>query len=58
MDIVLLIGYDIPAMQEIKVWLSSQFSMNDLGESFLHPRDEDLLDRSKEAYGSVPVYVH
>ena len=36
MDDILLIGNDIPAMQGIKVWLSSQFSMKDLGEWCRH----------------------
>ena len=30
---VLLIGNDIPAKQGIKVWLSSQFSINNLGKA-------------------------
>ena len=33
MDDILFIGNDIPAMQGIKVWLSSQFSMNNLGKA-------------------------
>ena len=32
-DDILLIGNDFAAMQGIKVWLSSQFSMKDLGEA-------------------------
>ena len=32
-DDILLIENDIPALQGIKVWLSSQFSMKDLGEA-------------------------
>ena len=32
-DDILLIGNDIPTLQGIKVWLSSQFSMKNLGEA-------------------------
>ena len=32
-DDILLIENDIPTLQGIKVWLSSQFSMKDLGEA-------------------------
>ena len=38
-DDILLIENNIPALQKIKVWLSSQFSMKDLGEaSYVAPR--------------------
>ena len=33
MDDILLIKNDIPTLQGIKVWLSSQFSMKNLGEA-------------------------
>ena len=44
---ILLIENDILALQKIKVWLSSQFSIKDLGEAsyilgILHPKNEDL----------------
>ena len=32
-DDILLIGNDIPTLQGIKVWLSSQFFMKDLGKA-------------------------
>ena len=32
-DDILLIENDIPALQSVKLWLSSQFSMKDLGEA-------------------------
>ena len=32
-DDILLIGNDVGAMSSIKVWLSSHFAMNDLGEA-------------------------
>ena len=32
-DDILLIGNDVPALQDIKILLSSQFSMKDLGEA-------------------------
>ena len=32
-DHILLIGNDVGAMSSVKVWLSSQFDMKDLGEA-------------------------
>ena len=32
-DDILLIKNDIPALQSVKLWLSSQFSMKNLGEA-------------------------
>ena len=32
-DDILLIGNDIPMLQSVKVWLSNQFSMKELGEA-------------------------
>ncbi|WCJ31679.1 Retrovirus-related Pol polyprotein from transposon TNT 1-94 [Euphorbia peplus] len=32
-DDILLMGNDVPALQQVKVWLSSVFSMKDLGEA-------------------------
>ena len=32
-DDILLIGNDVRVMSSVKVWLSSQFDMNDLGET-------------------------
>ena len=56
-DDILLIENDIIALQGIKVWLSSQFSMKDLGEtSFIlgmkiyRDRSERLLGLSQSTY--------
>ena len=46
-DDILLIKNDVPALQEIKVWLSSQFSMKDLGEAFYIFGMKIYRDRSK-----------
>ena len=32
-DDILLIGNDVGVMSSVKIWLSSQFDMNDLGEA-------------------------
>ena len=41
-DNILLIGNDIPTLQNVKSWLGKCFSMKDLGEAALHPRDKYL----------------
>ena len=46
-DEILLIENDIPALQGIKVWLSSQFSMKDLGEASYILGMKIYRDRSK-----------
>ena len=46
-DDILLIGNDVGVMSSVKVWLSSQFDMNDLGEAKLYSRDQVLV-RSQE----------
>ena len=57
MDDILLIKNDIPASQEIKVWLSSQFSMKDLektsyifGMKIYKNRSKRLLGLSQSTY--------
>ena len=50
-DDILLIGNDIPVMQGIKVWLSSQFSMKDLGEASYILGLKIYRDRSKKLLG-------
>ena len=56
-DDIFLIGNDIPALQGIKIWLSSQFSMKDLGEAsyilgmrIYRDRSKRLLDLSQSMY--------
>ena len=57
-DDILLIENDIPALQGIKVWLSSQFSMKDLGESSYILGMKIYRDRSKRMLGlSQSMYI-
>ena len=51
MDDILLIGNDIPTLQGIKIWLSSQFSMKDLGEASYILEIKVYRDRSKRMLG-------
>ena len=50
-DDILLIENDISALQEIKVWLLSQFSMKDLGEASYILKMKIYRDRSKKLLG-------
>ena len=50
-DDILLIGNDIPTLQKIKVWLSSQFSMKNLGEASYILGMKIYMDRSKRKFG-------
>ena len=50
-DDILLIENDIPVLQGIKVWLSSQFSMKDLGEASYILGMKIYRDRSKRILG-------
>ena len=57
-DDILLIGNDILALQEIKIWLSSQFSMKDLGEASYILGMMIYRDRSKRLLGlSQSTYI-
>ena len=57
-DDILLIGNDIPALQGIKVWLLSQFSMKDLGEASYILGMKIYRDRSKKLLGlSQSMYI-
>ena len=47
-DDILLIGNDVLALQRIKIWLSSQFSMKDLGEASYILGMRIYRDRSKK----------
>ncbi|KAK8597175.1 hypothetical protein V6N12_065651 [Hibiscus sabdariffa] len=56
-DDILIIGNDIPTIQSIKTWLSSCFSMKDLGETtyilrvkIYRDRSRRLLDLSQSTY--------
>ena len=51
MDDILLIGNDIPALQEKKVWLSSQFFMKDLDEASYILEMKIYRNRSKRMLG-------
>ena len=50
-DDILLIGNDIPMLQSVKVWLSKQFSMKDLGEASYILGIKIYRDRSKRMLG-------
>ena len=50
-DDILVIGNDIPVMQSIKVWLSQQFSMKDLGEASYILGIKIYRDRSRRMIG-------
>ena len=57
-DDILLIRNDILALQEIKVWLWSQFSVKDLGEVFYILGMKIYRDRSKRMLGlSQSTYI-
>ena len=57
-DDILLIGNDIPALQGVKVWLSNQFSMKDLGEASFILGMKIYRDRSKRMLGlSQSTYI-
>ena len=57
-DDILLIGNDVPALQGIKIWLSSQFSMKDLGEASYILGMRIYRDRSKKLLGlSQSTYI-
>ena len=50
-DDILLIGNDIPMLQSVKVWLSNQFFMKDLGEASYILGIKIYRDRSKRMLG-------
>ena len=57
-DDILLIGNDVAVLQGIKVWLSSQFSMKDLGEASFILGMKIYRDRSKRLLGlSQSTYI-
>ena len=57
-DDILLIGNDIPALQNFKSWLSSCFSMKDLGEVAYILGIKINGDRSKRMIGlSQSTYI-
>ena len=59
MDDILLIENDIPALQGIKVWLLSQFSIKNLGEASFIFGMKIYRDRSKKLLGlSQSTYIN
>ena len=57
-DDIFLVGNDIAALQGIKVWLSSQFFMKDLGEASFILGMKIYRDRSKRLLGlSQSTYI-
>ena len=58
MDDILIIENDVPALQRIKIWPSSQFSMKDLGEASYILGMRIYRDRSKRLLGlSQSTYI-
>ena len=56
-DDILLIGNDIPILQNVKSWLGNYFSMKDLGEAayilgikIYRDRTKRLIDLSQSTY--------
>ena len=57
-DDILLISNDVATLQEIKVWLSSQFTMKDLGEASYILGMKIYRDRSRRLLGlSQSTYI-
>ena len=57
-DDILLMKNDIPALQSVKLWLFSQFSMKDLGEVSFILKMKIYRDRSKRLLGlSQSIYI-
>ncbi|KAK8562295.1 hypothetical protein V6N12_010379 [Hibiscus sabdariffa] len=57
-DDILIIGNDIPTLQSVKAWLSSCFSMKDLGEAAYILGVKIYRDRSKRLLGlSQSTYI-
>ena len=50
-DDILLIRNDIPILTSIKIWLSKEFAMNDLGEASYILDIQVYRDRSKKMIG-------
>ena len=50
-DDILLIGHDIPALQNVKSWLGSFFSTKDLGKAVYILGIKIYRDRSKRMIG-------
>ena len=57
-DDILIIENDIPTLQTVKIWLSNQFSMKDLGEATYILGIRIYRDRSKGLLGlSQSTYI-
>src|SRR5262249_5767852 len=55
---ILLMGNDVSVLQSVKIWLSKQFSMKDLGEATYIPGIKIYRDRSRRLIGlSQSTYV-
>ena len=58
-DDILLIGNDIPTLQNVKSWLGNYFSMKDLGEAAYILGIKIYRDRSKRLIGlSQSTYIN
>ena len=57
-DNILLIGNDVSVLQSVKIWLSKNFSMKDLGEAIYILGIKIYRDRSKRLLGiSKSTYI-
>ena len=57
-DDILLIGNDVSVLQSVKIWLSKNFSMKDLGEATYILGIKIYNDRSKRLLGlSQSTYI-
>ena len=52
-DDILLIGNDIPTLQEVKSWLGKHFAMKDLGEVAYILGITIMRNRSKRLFGLI-----
>ena len=58
MDDILLIGNDVSVLQSVKIWLSKNFSMKDLGEATYILGIKIYRDRYKRLLGlSQSTYI-
>ena len=51
-DDILLIGNDVRALSYVKMWLSNQFSMKDLGEASTYSRSKYLKIKRRDYWVS------
>ncbi|KAL0434840.1 UNVERIFIED_CONTAM: Retrovirus-related Pol polyprotein from transposon RE2 [Sesamum radiatum] len=57
-DDILLIGNDVKMLGDIKAWLSTQFSMKDMGEASYILGIKIYKDRSRRLFRAYPILVY